>query len=117
MIRQGEVYWLDLGEPVGSAPGYRHPHVIVQGDALNVSQIGTTIVCALTTNLRLARAPGNVLLDRGEAGLPKQSVVNVSQLFTVDKSELEDRIGVISRRHFREVLEGLQLVFEQAEME
>lgn len=117
VVRQGEVYWLDLGVPVGSRPAYRHPHVVVQGDALNASRISTTVVCALTSNLRLAHAPGNVALDHGEAGLPKQSVVNVSQVFTIDKDELEDFIGTLSRRRMREVLEGLRLVFEPADID
>ena len=117
MVRQGEVYGLDLGVPVGSEPGFRHPHIVVQSDALNVSRLATTVVCALTSNVRLARAPGNVMLERGEANSPKQSVVNVTQLYTVDKSELEERIGMLSPQRVREILDGLQLVFEPAEVD
>ena len=117
MIRQGEVYWLELGVPVGSAPGYWHPHVVVQSDALNASRIETAIVCALTSNLRLARAPGNVLLERGEAGLPKQSVVNITQVYTVDKSELDERIGILLKRRVREIVDGLRLAFEPADVD
>ena len=117
MIRQGEVYWLDLGVPVGSAPGFRHPHLVVQSDALNASRLATVVVCALTTNLRLGRAPGNVLLEEGEANLPKRSVVNVTQLFTVDKRELEERIGVLSHRRVRQILDGMRLVFEPVDVD
>jgi mRNA-degrading endonuclease toxin of MazEF toxin-antitoxin module len=81
--RQGDVYWIDLGAPSGSGPGYRHPHVVIQNNVFNRSRINTVVVCALTSNLRRAQAPGNVLLEVGEANLPKQSVVNVSQIFTV----------------------------------
>jgi mRNA interferase MazF len=110
VILQGDVYWVDLGLPTGSAPGYRRPHVVIQNDVVNRSRIGTVIVCALTTNVRLAAAPGNVLLDDGEAGLPQQSVANVSQVFTVDRGQLEDRIGHLSRRRVRQILDGLRLL-------
>ena len=112
MIRQGDIYWIDLGEPLGSAPGFRHPHVVVQNDVFNSSRIHTVVVCALTSNLRRAEAPGNVLLQLGEANLPKQSVVNVSQIFTVDKRQLEDRIGSLSATRVREILDGIRLVLE-----
>ena len=112
MIRQGDIYWIDLGEPLGSAPGFRHPHVVVQNDVFNSSRIHTVVVCALTSNLRRAEAPGNVLLQPGEANLPKQSVVNVSQIFTVDKRQLEDKIGSLSPARVGEILEGIRLVLE-----
>jgi mRNA interferase MazF len=117
MIHQGELYWLDVGTPVGSAPGFKHPHVVIQSDALNASRLGTVVVCALTSNVRLAQAPGNVLLDRGEAGLTQASVVNVTQLYTVDKSELEERIGTLSRRRVMQVLQGVRLVIEPADVD
>lgn len=110
MIRQGEVYWVDLGLPAGSGPGYRHPHVVVQNDLFNRSRIRTAVVCALTSNLRRADAPGNVPLAKGEANLPKASVVNVSQVFTVDKDELHKRIGQLSKERLHEVLAGLDLL-------
>lgn len=110
MIRQGEVYWVDLSEPVGSGPGYRHPHVVIQNDLFNMSRINTVVVCVLTSNLKRAQAPGNVLLRAGEAGLPKASVVNVSQLFTVDKSRLRERIGRLSPERLRTVLDGIALL-------
>ena len=112
VIRQGEVFWIDLGEPRGSAPGYRHPHVVVQNNLFNQSRINTAVVCAITSNLARAAAPGNVLLRKGEAGLPRPSVVNVSHLFTVDKSELTERIGTLSGKRVLEIIEGMKLVIE-----
>jgi len=112
VIRQGEVFWVDLGEPRGSAPGYRHPHVVVQNNLFNQSRINTSVVCAITSNLARASAPGNVLLRKGEAGLPRPSVVNVSQVFTVDKSELSERIGTLSGKRVLEIIEGMKLVIE-----
>ena len=117
MIRQGEVFWVDLGDPAGSEPGYRHPHVVVQNDVFNLSRISTVVVCALTSNLQRAQAPGNVLLEPGEADLPKQSVVNVSQLFTVDKLQLVDRIGRLSSRRVRQIVGGINLVLEPREID
>ncbi|MEC4813449.1 MAG: type II toxin-antitoxin system PemK/MazF family toxin [Scytonema sp. PMC 1069.18] len=110
MIHQGDVYWIDLGQPIGSEPAYIHPYVVIQNDLLNRSQIRTVIVCALTTNLRRAKAPGNVLLEVGEADLPGQSVVNVSQVFTVDKALLTEKIGSLSRQRIQQILAGLALV-------
>lgn len=112
VIRQGEVFWVDLGEPRGSAPAYRHPHVVVQNNLFNQSGINTSVVCAITSNLARASAPGNVLLRKGEAGLPLPSVVNVSQVFTVDKSELTERIGALSGKRVLEIIEGMKLVIE-----
>jgi mRNA interferase MazF len=115
MIQQGDIYWIDLGQPIGSEPGYIRPYVVIQNDVLNRSQIRTVIVCALTTNLRRARAPGNVLLEPDEADLPEQSVVNVSQVFTVDKALLNDKIGSLSRQRIQEVLAGLMLLITSEE--
>ncbi len=115
MINQGDIYWVDLEEPRGSEPGYRHPHVVVQNNVFNHSQIRTVLVCPLTSNLKRANAPGNVLLDKREANLPKQSVVNVSQVFTVDKSQLSDYIGTLSSTRAREILNGIRLVIEPRE--
>lgn len=105
--RKGQVYWLDLGEPQGSAPGGRRPCVVVQSDAFNRSGIGTTVVCSITSNLRLAAAPGNVELQAGEGGLPKASVINVSQVVTVDKRDLVERLGSLSAARQRQVNQGL----------
>lgn len=117
MIRQGGVYWVDLGAPSGSGPGLLHPHVVVQNDVFNRSRLATVVVCALTSNLDRGAAPGNVLLDEGEAGLPKPSVVNVGQLFTVDKADLADRIGSLSSHRLYEILAGLDLLLEPRDME
>ena len=114
-VQQGDIYWIDLEEAAGSEPGYRHPYVVIQNNVFNQSRIGTAIVCALTSNLRLADRPGNVLLDAGEAGLPRRSVVNVSQVFTVDKGHLSERLGTLSTRRVREILRGLNLVLEPRE--
>ncbi|GAB4479994.1 MAG: type II toxin-antitoxin system PemK/MazF family toxin [Anaerolineales bacterium] len=117
VIRQGEIYWVELGEPVGSAPGYSHPHIVVQNNVFNVSKINTVIVCALTSNIKRAQAPGNVLLEQGEGDLPKQSVVLVSQIFTVDKSQLGEFIGKVSERRVRQILEGIYLLTEPRDLE
>lgn len=117
VINQGDIYWVDLGEPSGSEPGYKHPHVVIQNNLFNRSQIQTVVVLALTSNLKRAAAPGNVLLDKGEANLPKQSVVNVSQIFTVDKSQLLEPIGTLPPKRVREILNGIKLVIEPRETE
>jgi mRNA interferase MazF len=112
VINQGDVFWIDLGEPRGSEPGYRHPHVVIQNNVFNRSRLNTVVVCALTSNPKRAKAPGNVLLETDEANLSKQSVVNVSQLFTVDKSDLVERIGTLSRKRVRQILDGILLLIE-----
>ncbi len=112
VIEQGEIYWIDLGDPRGSSPGYRHPHVVIQNNIFNQSRINTVVVCVITSKLKRAEAPGNVLLDEGEGNLPKQSVVNVSQIFTVDKNNLEEKIGKLSSQRVKEILAGVQLVLE-----
>ena len=117
VIHPGDIYWIDLEEPHGSEPGYRHPHVVVQNNLFNRSQIRTVLVCPLTSNLKRAGAPGDVLLDKKEANLPKPSVVNVTQVFTVDKSQLSDYIGTLSSRRMRQILEGIKLVIEPREAE
>lgn len=117
VICQGDIYWIDLGQPIGSEPGYIRPYVVIQNDVLNSSQIRTVIVCALTTNLRRARAIGNVLLEAGEADLAEQSVVNVSQVFTVDQALLTDKIGKLSRKRVRQILAGLALLTTPREID
>ena len=112
-IRQGEVYWIDFGPTAGSAPAQRHPCVVVQSDIFNRSLIATTVVCLITSNLSRARAPGNVTLKKGDANLPKASVVNVSQVLTVDKAELVDKIGTLSAGTIDAIRNGLQLLFDR----
>lgn len=109
MIRQGEVYWLRFGDE-GSEPSGKRPAVVIQHDRYNLSAIGTTIVAAVTSHARLAAEPGNVRLAKGEANLPKPSVVNVTQLLTVDRSRLVERIGVLRAARMSQVLRGLTLV-------
>jgi mRNA interferase MazF len=117
VINQGDVFWIDLGEPSGSEPGYQHPHVVIQNNLLNKSRINTVVVCVLTSNLRLAGAPGNVLLEKGEANLPKQSVVNVSQIFTVGKRDLGEKIGTLAQGRVSQILQGIRLVIEPRDVE
>ena len=111
-IRQGDVFWVDVEEPWGSEPGYRRPYVVIQNNLFNNSSIDTVVVCALTTNRKRARAPENVLLKKGEANLPKQSIVNVSQIFTVDKRDLVEKIGVLSSQRIRQILHGIRMLTE-----
>jgi mRNA interferase MazF len=115
-IRQGDVFWIDLGEPEGSEPGYRHPHVVVQNNVFNRSRINTVVVCALTSNLKRAAVPGNVLLTKGKANLRKDSVVNVSQIVTVDKTDLVERIGTLSPARLKQIIEGIRLLIEPKEV-
>ena len=117
VVNQGDIYWVDLDEPSRSEPGYKHPHVVIQNNLFNRSQIRTVVVLALTSNVKRADAPGHVLLEKGEANLPKQSVVNVSQIFTVDRSQLDEYIGTLSSKRVREILNGIQLVIEPRETE
>jgi mRNA interferase MazF len=116
VIHQGDIYWIDLGEPSASEPGYRHPHVVLQNNLFNQSRLNTVIVCSISSNLHRALVPGNVLLDMGEANLPKQSVVLVTQVFTVDKLQLVEYIGSVSPRRIRQILEGIRLVTEPREL-
>lgn len=117
VIRQGDLYWLDLGEPVGSEPGFRHPHVVIQNDLFNLSGIETVTVCGITSNLKRAKSPGNILLDAGEANLPRRSVVNVTQIYTVDKSELVEKLGSLSPERLRQVIDGIQAFVEPVDVE
>ncbi|MBK7601094.1 MAG: type II toxin-antitoxin system PemK/MazF family toxin [Acidobacteria bacterium] len=117
VINQGDLYWVDLGDPIGSSPGYRHPHVVIQNNLFNQSRINTVVVCALTSNLKRANAPGNVLLNAKEAHLSKRSVVVVSQIFTVDKSQLDEYIGKLSEKRVRQILDGVRLLTEPRDTE
>jgi len=111
-IRQGQVYWLDFGPASGSAPAERHPCVVVQNDVFNRSAIRTSVVCLITSNLSRASAPGNVLLKKGEGSLPKASVVNTSQILTIDKAELVECTGQLSGAAARAVRDGLHVLFD-----
>lgn len=109
--KKGEIWWADIDEPSGSEPGYRRPVVIIQSDRFNKSKISTVIAAVITSNLRLANAPGNIRLGTTKSvGLKKESVVNVSQLITLDKSYLTERIGKLNSNQREELNEGLKLV-------
>lgn len=110
MIRRGEVWWAALSEPEGSEPGFRRPVVVVQCNEFNESHIRTVVAVALTTNLRLAAAPGNVLCGKSDTGLPRESVINISQILTVNKTRLTHRVGKLAGLKLRAVEAGLKLV-------
>jgi mRNA interferase MazF len=111
---RGEIWWAELDQPRGSAPGFRRPVVVIQSDALNRSRIATTIVAAVTSNLRHRDVPANVFLPARTGGLPKDSVANVSQLLTVNKGDLETRIGKLSPRYMAAIDAGLKFVMDLA---
>jgi mRNA interferase MazF len=110
VISQGEIWWADLPEPFGSSPGFRRPVVVVQCDALNHSRIATTICVPLTSNLKWGLAPGNVPLSARLTGLPKDSVANVSQIVSVDKDFLAERVGKLPRPKLGLLLSGIDVV-------
>jgi mRNA interferase MazF len=110
VIAQGEVWWTDLGEPAGSEPGFRRPVVVVQGDAFNRSSLRTVVCVSLTSNVRWADAPGNVLVPARATGLQRDSVANVSQLVTVDRDALTERVGALSASSLELVLAGIDVV-------
>ena len=109
-VAQGDVCWVDLPSPGGSGPGMRRPIVIVQGDAFNRSEIGTTVCVPLTSNLRWAEAPGNVLLTARAAGLPKDSVANASQVITLDRDALSKRVSRLPPKRLAQILSGIDIV-------
>ena len=110
VVNRGEVWWAELDDPVGSEPGYRRPVVIVQSNQFNRSQIHTVVVAAITSNVFLAGAPGNVRLSPKVCGLDKESVVNVSQVLTLDKSFLTEKAGKLNNKTQQVVDDGLRLV-------
>ncbi|MEW5692328.1 MAG: type II toxin-antitoxin system PemK/MazF family toxin [Candidatus Hydrogenedentota bacterium] len=116
MIKQGDIFWVNFGYKRGSSPAYRHPCLVVQNDIFNKSLIKTVVVCLITSNVMLSRAPGNVFLKKGTANLPKDSVVNISQITTVDKSELVEKIGHLSADKFTEVISGINLLISKQEI-
>ena len=109
-MKRGEIWWADLPDPVGSEPGYRRPLVVIQIDEFNRSRINTLVVVVLTTNILLSNAPGNVLLKSDQTGLPKDSVANVSQVLTVDKSFLTEKAGKLRKHELHQIEVGLRLV-------
>jgi mRNA interferase MazF len=111
-VQRGEIWWADLPNPRRSEPGYRRPVLVIQADSFNRSRIQTTIVAAISSNVKLAGAPGNVLLPARSAGLARDSVVNVSQLLTLDRSFLTEHAGTLSPRLQHSVDQGLRLVLQ-----
>jgi len=109
-VQRGEIWWAELPVPKESGPGYRRPVLIVQADAFNRSRISTAVAAVISSNLRLSDAPGNVFLSRRQSGLPKDSVVNISQLVTLDRQYLSCKAGNLSARHMTAVDDGLRLV-------
>ena len=112
VIQRGEIWWAELEEPRGSEPGYRRPLLIVQADAFNRSRVQTVLAVVLTSNLRLVDAPGNVLVPKRLSGLPRDSVANVSQLVTVDREVLAERVGKLAGPVMNAVANGLRLVLD-----
>ena len=110
VINQGDIFWLQLEDPFASEPGLLHPYVVVQENVFNHSRIHTVIVCALTSNLKQAGAPGNVLLEADEANLPCQSVVVVSKISSVEKTRLGEYIGTLSPQRTAQILAGLNFL-------
>jgi mRNA interferase MazF len=109
-VRRGEIWWASLGEPQGSGPGLRRPVLIVQSDEFNESAIRTSICAVITSNMRLAEAPGNVRVTRSVSGLPRDSVVTVSQILTLDKNMLTEKVGRLPAQSLRDVAAGIKLV-------
>lgn len=114
VIGQGDVCWVSLEDPIGSRPAFRRPVVVVQGNEFNASRISTTVVVPLTSNPRLAAAPGNVLLDVTSTNLPKDSVANVSLLTSIDRTVLNQRVGRLSGTDLELILRGISLVLGRA---
>lgn len=108
-IRQGDIFWVDLGA------GYRHPHVVIQNNVFNESRLNTVVLCVLTSNVKRAASPGNVLLQKGEGNLPKASVANITQLITVDKKDLVEKIGSLPPARINQILSGVRLLLEPME--
>jgi mRNA interferase MazF len=112
VIRRGQIWWMDFAEPRGSEPGYRHPVLVLQRDEVNVSRINTVVVCVLTSNIALAKAPGNTLLPKRRTGLPHDSVANASQMATVNKTDLDELIGTLPHGLMDAVDEGVRWLLD-----
>lgn len=110
MVTRGQLWWVDLPDPAGSEPGFTRPALVVQAESFNRSKLSTVVVVAITSNLRLADAPGNVILPKSKSGLSKDSVANVSQLITIDRDSLKEPITLIDKITMGQVDEGLTLV-------
>jgi mRNA interferase MazF len=111
-VQRGDIWWADLADPAGAAPGYRRPVLLIQADAFTNSRIATVVAVVITSNLHVAAAPGNVLLRAAESGLPKDSVINVSQIVTLDKLALDQHVGHVTGRTLGQVEDGIRLVLD-----
>jgi mRNA interferase MazF len=111
-VKKGEIWWASLGEPKGSEPGFRRPVVIVSANEFNGSRINTVLAAVITSNTLLSDAPGNIFLEKKYSKLPKDSVINVSQIITLDKSFLDEKISKLGIHHIEEMNEGLKLVLD-----
>lgn len=114
VVAQGDIFWAELPDPVGSGPGLRRPVVVVQGDALNASGLATVIVVPLTSNIRWSEAPGNVMLLRRQTGLPRDSVANVTQIVSIDRSVLVEHVGSVSGAKTLLILQGIDVALGRA---
>ena len=112
VIKRGEIWWAELPEPTASEPGYKRPLIVIQSNDFNSSNINTIIAVIITSNIRLAAAPGNILLPATESKLPKKSVVNVSQLITVDKSFFTEKVHTLSSKLMEQIDDGIRLVLK-----
>ena len=112
VIRKGSVYWVDFSPAKGSEPMGKRPGLVLQNDLLNDSKLNTVIVAAITSTLKFGELPGNVSLDKGEANLPRRSVINMTQIKTVDKLSLKEKIGTLSKERLAQVYEGMKLVMD-----
>jgi mRNA interferase MazF len=112
VIKRGQIWWAELPEPAGSGPGYKRPLLIIQSNDFNKSRINTIIAAVITSNIRLSAAPGNILLSTKKSKLPKESVINISQLITIDKSFLTEKINTLPRSIMEKVDEGVRLVLQ-----
>lgn len=110
VVERGEIWWANLGKPRGSSPGYKHPVIIIQSDYFNQTKINTLIAALITSNLSRAEMPGNIYLSERASGLGKESVINISQLITVDKADLLEFVGILSNKKMSQVDDGLRLV-------
>lgn len=115
LIRRGQVWWVDFGEPRGSEPAFRHPALVLQRDEVNRSNLATVVVCVLTSNKHLARAPGNTLLPKRATGLPRDSVANASQVATINKADLTELAGMVPASLLRAVSDGLRWFLDLAD--
>ena len=111
-MERGEIYWVNFGVPIGSEPGYRRPAVILQSNTFNQTRIRTVICVVLTSNLDLLEAPGNILIERVVSGLPKDSVLNISQIYTVDKESVEQKIGRLPESYIHRIDASIRLIMD-----